>query len=69
MAVMCNVMDDMRIESARDAVEKDRIRNAMEMLKDGLSIEKVAQYTRLDVEHVRELFNTNQTCLRRQNNT
>lgn len=69
MAVMCNVMDDMRIESARDAVEKDRIRNAMEMLKDGLSIEKVAQYTRLDVEHVRKLFNTNQTCLRRQNNT
>lgn len=48
---MCKVMEDMRNE----AVEKDRIRNAMEMLKDGLSIEKVSQYSRLAIERVKEL--------------
>ena len=51
MAAMCKVMEDMRNE----AVEKDRIQNAIEMLKDGLSIEKVAQYSRLAIERVKEL--------------
>ena len=51
VAAMCKVMEDMRNE----AVEKDRIQNAIEMLKDGLSIEKVAQYSRLAVERVKEL--------------
>lgn len=51
VAAMCKVMEDMRNE----AVEKDRIQNAIEMLKDGLSIEKVAQYSRLAVDRVKEL--------------
>ena len=51
MAAMCKVMEDMRNE----AVEKDRIRNAIEMLKDGLSIEKVAKYSQLAIEQVKEL--------------
>ena len=55
VAAMCKVIEDMRKESAREAVEKDRIQNAMEMLKDGLSIEKVAQYTKLAIERVKEL--------------
>jgi hypothetical protein len=44
-------MEDMRNE----AVEKDRVQNAIEMLKDGLSVEKVAQYSRLAIERVKEL--------------
>ena len=48
---MCKVLEDMRNE----AVEKDRIQSAMAMLADGLSIEKVAQYSRLALERVREL--------------
>ena len=48
---MCKAMQDMRNE----AIEKGRIQNAMEMLKDGLSIEKVAQYSRLAIERVKEL--------------
>ena len=48
---MCKVMEDMRNE----AVEKDRIQNAIEMLKDGLSIEKVAKYSQLAIERVKEL--------------
>ena len=51
VAAMCKVLEDMRNE----AVEKDRIQSAMAMLADGLSIEKVAQYSRLALERVREL--------------
>ena len=51
VAAMCKVMEDMRNE----AVEKDRIKNAIEMLADGLSVEKVAQYTHLAIERVKEL--------------
>ena len=52
---MCKVMEDMRNEAAKTAVEKDRIKNALEMLADGLSIEKVAQYSQLAIERVKEL--------------
>ena len=55
VAAMCKVMEDMRNEAARSAVEKDRIKNALEMLADGLSIEKVAQYSQLAIERVKEL--------------
>ena len=51
VAAMCKVMEDMR----KEAVEKDRVQNAIEMLKDGLSVEKVAQYSRLAIERVKEL--------------
>ena len=48
---MCKVMEDMRNE----AVERDRIQNALNMLADGLAIDKVAMYSQLAVEKVREL--------------
>ena len=50
--VMCKALEDMRNE----AVEKDRIENAMTMIKDGkLSLEKIAEYTSLALDKVREL--------------
>lgn len=55
VAAMCKVMEDMRNEAAKDAVEKDRIKNAIEMLSDGLSVEKVAKYSHLAIERVKEL--------------
>ena len=55
VAAMCKVMEDMRNEAAKTAVEKDRTKNALEMLADGLSIEKVAQYSQLAIEQVKEL--------------
>jgi hypothetical protein len=55
VAAMCKVMEDMRNEAAKAAVEKDRTKNALEMLADGLSIEKVAQYSHLAIERVKEL--------------
>ena len=55
VATMCAVMEEMRNEAAKSAVEKDRTKNALEMLADGLSIEKVAQYSHLGIERVKEL--------------
>ena len=55
VATMCKAMEDMRNEAAKTAVEKDRTKNALEMLADGLSIEKVAQYSQLAIERVKEL--------------
>ena len=49
---MCKAMEEMRNE----AVEKDRIENAMKMIKDGkLSVEKIAEYTSLALDKVKEL--------------
>lgn len=56
VAAMCKVMEDMRNEAARDAVEKDRIKNALEMIKDGkLSLEQIAKYSSLAIDKVKEL--------------
>lgn len=48
---MCKVMEDMR----QEAVEKDRIFNAQKMLKDGIAVDKVAEYTGLSIEKVQEI--------------
>ena len=45
--VMCKVMEDMR--------DQVRIDNAIEMLKDGLSEEKVAQYSGLSLGKVKKI--------------
>ena len=45
--VMCKAMEDMR--------DQVRIDNAIEMLKDGLSEEKVAQYSGLSLEKVKKI--------------
>ena len=51
-AVMCKVMEDMRNEAAKEQA----IRAACEMIKDGvLSYEKIAQYSGLTVDEVKEL--------------
>ena len=48
---MCKAMEDMRNE----AVERDRI-EALDMIKDGkLSLEQIAQYSRLALDKVKEL--------------
>lgn len=47
-------MEDMRKEAAINR----SIENAREMLKDGLSVEKTAQYSQLPLELVEELKRT-----------
>ncbi len=50
--VMCRVMEEMRNETELAT----RIDNALEMINDGqLSFEKIAQYSGLSLEKVREL--------------
>ena len=52
VATMCKAMEDMRNE----AVERDRIEIALDMIKDGkLSLEQIAQYSRLALDKVKEL--------------
>ena len=49
---MCKAMEDMRNEAAKEQA----IRTAHEMIKDGaLSYEKIAQYSGLTVDEVKEL--------------
>ena len=49
---MCRVMEEMRNETELAT----RIDNALEMINDGqLSLEKIAQYSGLSLEKVREL--------------
>ena len=56
VAAMCKVMEDMRNESAKTAVEKRNIEIALDLIRDGkLSLEQIAQYSRLAIDRVREL--------------
>jgi hypothetical protein len=55
VANMCKALEDMRNEAAMDAMGAVRIENALKMLADGLPLEKVAEYSGLTVEKVREL--------------
>lgn len=49
---MCRIMEEMRNETELAT----RIDNALEMINDGqLSLEKIAQYSGLSLEKVREL--------------
>ena len=50
--VMCKAMEDMRNET----IKETSVASAKRMLKDGfLSLEKIAEYTGLFLEEVREL--------------
>ena len=49
---MCDILDEMRNE----AVHKAACENAMKMIKDGsLPLEKIAEFSGLTIEKVREL--------------
>ena len=49
---VCDILEEMKNE----AVERDRIENAIKMINDGLlSIDMIAKYSGLSIEKVREL--------------
>ncbi len=56
---MCKIMEEVKAEGFAEGEEKGRAENAIEnavrMLKDGLSVEKVSQYTELPVEKIEKL--------------
>ncbi len=52
VAAMCKVMEDMRNET----IERERIEIAMDMIREGeLPLEKIAKYSKLSLETVKEL--------------
>lgn len=56
VAVMCKAMEDMRNEARAEGSKENAVRSAREMIKDGdLSYEKIAQYSGLTVDEVKEL--------------
>ena len=56
VTVMCKAMEDMRNEARAEALKEKSISVAREMIKDGvLSYEKIAQYSGLTVDEVKEL--------------
>ena len=55
---VCKVMEDMRNEVAEKAAINRSIEIAREMLKDGISVEKTAQYSQLPIELVEEIKRT-----------
>lgn len=48
---MCKAFDDLREETA----QKTRVENAVKMIEDGLDLDRVAKYSGLPIEKVREL--------------
>ena len=51
VAAMCKVMEDMRNEVQNEV----RIENARRMINDGLSLEKVAEYSGLSIDKIQEI--------------
>ena len=51
LATMCRAMEEMRNETVRER----NIECALEMLADGMPYEKVAKYSKLTLEEVKEL--------------
>ena len=53
---MCDILDEMKNEARNEARTKTMIENAQRMIKDGeLTMEKIAEYSCLSLEKVREL--------------
>ena len=53
---MCEIWDEIRNEGRKEGMENARIKNAKAMIKDGvLPLEKIAEYSGLTLEKVREL--------------
>ncbi len=57
-------------EMRKEAVEKERVQIAIDMIKDGqLSFEKISLYTKLTVEKIKELAKMQDTAGKTMNNT
>ena len=56
---MCKMMEDMRKESAAEATKEEKTNTVIEMLKDNVSLEKIAQYSRLSLDEVKRIKEDN----------
>ena len=52
---MCNLSEEIYEKGIEKGMEKGKIEDALEMLKDGVSLERVAKYTKFSLSFVKEL--------------
>ena len=61
---MCKVMEDMRLETAKMAIDDRNTEMAMDMIKDGkMPLELISQYSKLSLDRVKELATLGQNNL------
>ena len=64
VASMCKVMEDMRLETAKMAIDDRNTEMAMDMIKDGkMPLELISQYSKLSLDRVKELATLGQNNL------
>ena len=52
---MCKMMEEMIKDAAVEAAKKTATENAINMLKDNIPLEKVAQYSGLSLDEVKKI--------------
>ena len=55
MKIMCNLGEGLY----EDGLMKGRLESALEMLKDGVNLDKIAKYTKLSLSIIKELAKQN----------
>ena len=55
MKIMCNLGEGLY----KDGLMKGRLESALEMLKDGVDLDKIAKYTKLSLSIIKELAKQN----------
>ncbi len=55
MKIMCNLGEGLY----EDGLMKGRLESALEMLKDGVDLDKIAKYTKLSLSIIKELAKKN----------
>lgn len=57
---MCKELEDWLTEEKTNGIEEGKLDTALEMLRDGLSLDKIAQYTKLSVSAIEKLAKQHQ---------
>ena len=59
LAVMCNLGEGIYEDGLMKGKQEGKIESALEMLKDGVDLDKVAKYTKLSLSIIQELVKKN----------
>ena len=63
LEIMCNLgeglYEDGKMEGRAEGRMESQVESALEMLKDGVALEKIAQYTKLSLSKIKELAKQN----------
>ena len=56
---MCDIMEELYAKRAAKEKKQAAVETAQDMLADGMSMEKIARYTHLSLDQIRELATAN----------